>query len=89
MRIRAGVPEQFGEPLVVQELELDEPTGHEALVRLVACGVCHTDLYTATYLSLRVSGLRKGKPVVRFKRAPARRRAGALGDPIAQSRRRR
>ena len=32
----------------MQELELDEPTGHEVLVRLVACGVCHTDLYTAS-----------------------------------------
>jgi S-(hydroxymethyl)glutathione dehydrogenase/alcohol dehydrogenase len=48
MRMRAAVLEQFGQPLVVQELELDEPTGHEVLVRLVACGVCHTDLYTAS-----------------------------------------
>jgi S-(hydroxymethyl)glutathione dehydrogenase / alcohol dehydrogenase len=48
MRMRAAVLEQFGEPLVVQELELDEPKGHEVLVRLVACGVCHTDLYTAS-----------------------------------------
>jgi S-(hydroxymethyl)glutathione dehydrogenase/alcohol dehydrogenase len=48
MRMRAAVLEQFGEPLVVQELELDEPEGHEVLVRLVACGVCHTDLYTAS-----------------------------------------
>src|SRR5688500_304002 len=48
MRMRAAVLEQFGEPLVVQELELDEPKGHEVLVRLVACGVCHTDLFTAS-----------------------------------------
>ena len=48
MRMRAAVLEEFGEPLVVQELELDEPKGHEVLVRLVACGVCHTDLYTAS-----------------------------------------
>jgi Zn-dependent alcohol dehydrogenase len=40
MQIRAAVLESFGEPLVVQELELDEPKGHEVLVRLVACGVC-------------------------------------------------
>jgi len=33
---------------VVQELELTEPREGEALVRLVACGVCHTDLYTAS-----------------------------------------
>jgi len=46
--MRAAVLEEFGKPLVVQELELDEPKGHEVLVRLVACGVCHTDLYTAS-----------------------------------------
>jgi S-(hydroxymethyl)glutathione dehydrogenase/alcohol dehydrogenase len=48
MKMRAAVLERFGEPLVVQEIELDEPQGHEVLVRLVACGVCHTDLYTAS-----------------------------------------
>ena len=48
MQIRAAVLEAFGEPLVVQEVELAEPKAGEALVRLEACGVCHTDLYTAS-----------------------------------------
>jgi S-(hydroxymethyl)glutathione dehydrogenase/alcohol dehydrogenase len=48
MKMRAAVLEEFGEPLVVQELELTDPKEGEALVRLVACGVCHTDLYTAS-----------------------------------------
>jgi S-(hydroxymethyl)glutathione dehydrogenase / alcohol dehydrogenase len=48
MRMRAAVLEEFGEPLAVQEVELAEPREGEALVRLVACGVCHTDLYTAS-----------------------------------------
>ena len=48
MKIRAAVLEEFGEPLVVQELDLAEPKAGEVLVRLVACGVCHTDLYTAS-----------------------------------------
>jgi S-(hydroxymethyl)glutathione dehydrogenase/alcohol dehydrogenase len=48
MRMRAAVLERFGEPLVVQEVELAEPGPGEVLVRLVACGVCHTDLYTAS-----------------------------------------
>ncbi|HET6832096.1 MAG TPA: alcohol dehydrogenase catalytic domain-containing protein [Solirubrobacterales bacterium] len=48
MRMKAAVLEEFGEPLVVQELELEEPRAGEVLVRLVACGVCHTDLYTAS-----------------------------------------
>jgi S-(hydroxymethyl)glutathione dehydrogenase / alcohol dehydrogenase len=46
--MRAAVLERFGEPLEVQEVELAEPRAGEALVRLVACGVCHTDLYTAS-----------------------------------------
>ena len=48
MKIRAAVLEEFGAPLEVQELELAEPRAGEVLVRLVACGVCHTDLYTAS-----------------------------------------
>ena len=48
MKIRAAVLERFGEPLEVQELELAEPQAGEVLVRLVACGVCHTDLYSAS-----------------------------------------
>ncbi len=48
MRIRAAVLEEFGAPLSVQDVELEEPRAGEALVRLVACGVCHTDLYTAS-----------------------------------------
>jgi len=48
VKVRAAVLQKFGEPLAVQELELAEPRAGEALVRLVACGVCHTDLYTAS-----------------------------------------
>src|SRR6184192_3911109 len=48
MKIRAAVLEEFGQQLVVEELELAEPRAGEALVLLVACGVCHTDLYTAS-----------------------------------------
>src|SRR5579871_4713822 len=48
MLMRAAVLEEFGAPLVVQEVELADPGPGEVLVRLVACGVCHTDLYTAS-----------------------------------------
>jgi S-(hydroxymethyl)glutathione dehydrogenase/alcohol dehydrogenase len=48
MKMRAAVLEEFGRPLAVQEVELAEPRAGEVLVRLVACGVCHTDLYTAS-----------------------------------------
>ena len=48
MKMRAAVLEEFGQPLAVQEVELTEPRAGEVLVRLAACGVCHTDLYTAS-----------------------------------------
>jgi S-(hydroxymethyl)glutathione dehydrogenase / alcohol dehydrogenase len=48
MKMRAAVLEKFEQPLEVQEVELSDPREGEALVRLVACGVCHTDLYTAS-----------------------------------------
>jgi S-(hydroxymethyl)glutathione dehydrogenase/alcohol dehydrogenase len=48
MKIKAAVLEEFGAPLVVQDVELAEPRKGEVLVRLAACGVCHTDMYTAS-----------------------------------------
>ncbi len=48
MKIRAAVLEEFGQPLVVQEVDLAGPGRGEVLVRLVACGICHTDMYTAS-----------------------------------------
>ena len=48
MKIRAAVLEEFGSPLVVGDVELADPGPREVLVRLVACGVCHTDMYTAS-----------------------------------------
>ena len=48
MKIRAAVLEEFGQPLVVQDVDLAEPRAGEVLVRLHACGVCHTDMFTAS-----------------------------------------
>ena len=48
MKIRAAVLEEFAQPLNVTELDLAEPRAGEVLVRLAACGVCHTDMYTAS-----------------------------------------
>lgn len=44
MRVRAAVVPFAGADLVVDELDLDEPRDDEVLVRLVATGVCQTDL---------------------------------------------
>jgi S-(hydroxymethyl)glutathione dehydrogenase/alcohol dehydrogenase len=48
MEIRAAVLEEFGAPLKVQRVELGPPKEGEALVRLHACGICHTDMYSAS-----------------------------------------
>ena len=48
MKMRAAVLESFGKPLNVQEVELAPPRAGEVLVKIHACGVCHTDLYTAS-----------------------------------------
>src|SRR3954469_22976363 len=48
MKMRAAVLQEFGQPLSIEEVDLAEPKAGEVLVRLVACGVCHTDLYTAS-----------------------------------------
>src|SRR5256714_4151687 len=48
MKMRAAVLEEFGQPLAIEEVDLAEPRAGEVLVRLVACGVCHTDMYTAS-----------------------------------------
>jgi S-(hydroxymethyl)glutathione dehydrogenase/alcohol dehydrogenase len=46
--MRAAVLEEFAQPLQITELDLADPLPGEVLVRLAACGVCHTDMYTAS-----------------------------------------
>ena len=48
MKVRAAVLEEFAQPLVVQDVDLAPPKAGEVLVKVMACGVCHTDLYTAS-----------------------------------------
>lgn len=45
--MQAAVVEKFGEPLVVRELRVPEPGPGQALVEIIASGVCHTDLHAA------------------------------------------
>ncbi|MCQ9130936.1 NAD(P)-dependent alcohol dehydrogenase [Streptomyces hilarionis] len=44
---RAAVVESAGAPFTLSEVVLDDPAPHEAVVRLVAAGLCHTDLGVA------------------------------------------
>ena len=43
MKIKAAVVFEKGQPFQIEELELDPPKTNEVLVRVTACGVCHTD----------------------------------------------
>ncbi len=43
MRIRAALA-RAGQPFTIEDCELDSPSSNEVLVRVEACGICHTDL---------------------------------------------
>ena len=46
MQVKAAVAFAPGEPLVIEQVELDGPREGEVLVEIKATGVCHTDAYT-------------------------------------------
>jgi aryl-alcohol dehydrogenase len=50
MQTRAAVVEAKGQPFTIAEVELDEPRDDEVLVRVVAAGLCHTDLTMGSFL---------------------------------------
>ena len=46
--MRAAVVRTFGKPLTLEEVPVPVPPGPgEVLVKVIACGVCHTDLHAA------------------------------------------
>lgn len=45
MRTRAAVFAEYGKPLVVDEVELADPTANQVLVKLFASGICHSQLH--------------------------------------------
>ena len=46
-KMKAAVVHKFGQPLVIDELAVPEPKEGQALVKIEASGVCHTDLHAA------------------------------------------
>lgn len=46
--MRAAVVQAFGQPLALMECPVPEPGPGEVLVRILASGVCHTDLHAAS-----------------------------------------
>lgn len=45
--MRAAVVREFGQPLVIEEVPVPEVPDGQVLVKVVASGVCHTDLHAA------------------------------------------
>src|SRR5690606_1217626 len=46
MKTRAAVAWQAGQPLTIEEVDLQGPQAGEVLVEVKATGICHTDQYT-------------------------------------------
>ena len=47
--MRAAVVEKFREPLQIREVPVPSPGPGQALVQIVATGVCHTDLHAGRW----------------------------------------
>lgn len=45
MKTRTAILYAPGEPIRVEEIELDPPKDHEVLVKMVAAGICHSDYH--------------------------------------------
>lgn len=45
--MKAAVVQSFGQPLEIQEVERPEPQPGQAVIKIEASGVCHTDLHAA------------------------------------------
>lgn len=45
--MKAAVVRAFGKPLVIEEVPVPRPAAGDILVKIEACGVCHTDLHAA------------------------------------------
>lgn len=46
--MKAAIVRQFGKPLVIEDVPVPQPGPGEVLVKVRACGVCHTDLHAAS-----------------------------------------
>lgn len=46
--MKAAIVKQFGKPLVIEDVPVPQPGPGEILVKVKACGVCHTDLHAAS-----------------------------------------
>ena len=90
MKIRAAVLEEFGQPLVVQDVELAAPKAGEVLVRVEACGLPHRPLHrersgSERLLPLRARARGRGRRRAR-RRGRHQRQAGRSRDHAVRAR---
>ena len=45
--MKAAVVREFGKPLVIEQLPIPTPNDDQILIKIIASGVCHTDLHAA------------------------------------------
>ena len=45
--MKAAVVRGFDRPLEIEEMPIPEPGAEQVLVRIEACGLCHTDIHAA------------------------------------------
>ena len=45
--MKAAFVRSFGQPLVIEDVKIPKPGRGQVLVKIAACGVCHTDLHAA------------------------------------------
>ncbi len=43
--MKAAVCHEFGKPLMIEEVPIPKPQPRQILIKVEACGVCHTDLH--------------------------------------------
>lgn len=85
MKIKAAIVSGMGRPFEIQEVELDQPGSDEILVRMVAVGICHTDLWVKNHVRIPMPAVlghegagiveKTGSQVTRFQ----------AGDPVVLS----
>ena len=46
--MKAAIVHEFGKPLLIENVPIPVPGPGELLVKVAACGVCHTDLHAAS-----------------------------------------
>jgi S-(hydroxymethyl)glutathione dehydrogenase / alcohol dehydrogenase len=46
MKTKVAVLYEYGQPLVIEEAELDSPGEGEVMVRIACCAICHSDIHS-------------------------------------------